>query len=182
MAPEARAGSEADTPGCWQARLGVWPGRRYVPGMVAPRGGEARGAACSAPRRPPACLPRRCAMDPLFAKVAGLDVHLKSIACAARGRQDSGKLLRQVRSVGTMTGDRRARADWLQTLGVTHVALEATGGLWRPAWNVLGGRFPLLLVNPRPLKKVPGRKTDVSDAAGVAQLLQGGRRKGRFVP
>src|SRR5262249_53465097 len=94
---------------------------------------------CSAPRRPPACLPRRGAMDPLFAKVAGLDVHLKAIACAARGRQDSGKLLRQVRSVGTMTGDLRAVADWLQTLGVTHVALEATGVLWRPAWNVLGG-------------------------------------------
>jgi hypothetical protein len=36
--------------------------------------------------------------------------------------------------------------------------------LWKPVWNVLEGRFTLLLVNPRHLKKVPGRKTDVSDA------------------
>jgi hypothetical protein len=70
-------------------------------------------------------------MDTLFARVAGLDVHLQSIQCAIRCRQDSGKLLTQVRSFGTMTRDLRALADWLQTLGVRHVALEATAVLWK---------------------------------------------------
>ena len=121
-------------------------------------------------------------MDTLFAKVAGLDVHRKSILCAVRCRQESGKLLSQVRSFGTMTRDLRALADWLQALGVTHVAMEATGVLWKPVWNVLEGRFTLLLVNPRHLKKVPGRKTDVSDAAWIAQLLQHGLLRGSFVP
>jgi transposase len=86
-------------------------------------------------------------MDTLFARVAGLDVHLKSIQAAVRCRQDSGKLLTEVRSFGTMTGDLRALADYLHGLGVTHVALEATGVLWKPVWNVLEGRFTLLLVN-----------------------------------
>jgi transposase len=121
-------------------------------------------------------------MDTLFAKVAGLDVHRKSIQCAVRCRQESGKLLSQVRSFGTMTRDLRALADWLQALGVTHVAMEATGVLWKPVWNVLEGRFTLLLVNPRHLKKVPGRKTDVSDAAWIGQLLQHGLLRGSFVP
>jgi transposase len=121
-------------------------------------------------------------MDTLFAKVAGLDVHLKTIQCAVRCRQESGKLLAQVRSFGTMTRDLRALADYLQALGVTHVALEATGVLWKPVWNVLEGRFTLLLVNPRHLKKVPGRKTDVSDAEWIAQLLQHGLLRGSFVP
>jgi transposase len=121
-------------------------------------------------------------MDTLFVKVAGLDVHLKSISCAVRCRHDSGKLLTQVRSFGTMTGDLRALADYLQRLGVTHVALEATGVLWKPVWNILEGRFTLLLVNPRHLKKVPGRKTDVSDAEWIAQLLQWGLLRGSFVP
>jgi transposase len=49
-------------------------------------------------------------------------------------------------------------------------------------WNILEGRFTLLLVNPRHLKKVPGRKTDVSDAEWIAQLLQHGLLKGSFVP
>src|SRR5207253_4860357 len=116
------------------------------------------------------------------AKVAGLDVHLKSIQCAVRCRQDSGKLDAQVRSFGTMTRDLRALADYLQQKGVTHVAMEATGVLWKPVWNVLEGRFTLLLVNPRHLKKVPGRKTDQSDAAWIAQLLQHGLLCGSFVP
>jgi len=121
-------------------------------------------------------------MDTLFAKVAGLDVHLKGIQCAVRSRQESGKLISQVRSFGTMTRDLRALADYLQALGVTHVAMEATGVLWKPVWNVLEGRFLLLLVNPRHLKKVPGRKTDVSDAEWIAQLLQYGLLRGSFVP
>jgi transposase len=121
-------------------------------------------------------------MDTLFTKVAGLDVHLKSVQCAVRCRQESGKLFRQVRSFGTMTRDLRALADYLQALGVTHVVMEATGVLWKPVWNVLEGRFTLLLVNPRHLKKVPGRKTDVSDAEWLAQLLQCGLLRGSFVP
>src|SRR5258708_38946081 len=124
----------------------------------------------------------RCAMDTLFMKVAGLDVHLKSIQCAVRCRQASGKLLASVRSFGTMTKDLREMADYLQALGVTHVALEATGVLWKPIWNIFEGRFTLLLVNPRHLKKVPGRKTDQSDAAWLAQLLQCGLLCGSFVP
>jgi len=121
-------------------------------------------------------------MDSLFARVAGLDVHLKSIQVAVRCRQESGKLVRQVRSFGTMTRDLRALADYLQNLGVTHVAMEATGEFWKPVWNVLEGRFTLLLVNPRHLKKVPGRKTDVTDAEWIAQLLECGLLRGSFVP
>jgi transposase len=81
-----------------------------------------------------------------------------------------------------MTRQLRALADYLASQGVTHVALESTGVLWKPVWNVLEGRFTLLLVNPRHLKKVPGRKTDVSDAEWIAQLLQHGLLRGSFVP
>lgn len=121
-------------------------------------------------------------MDTIYSKVAGLDVHHKSIQCAVRCGQDTGKLFREVRSFGTMTRDLRAMADYLASLGVTHVAMEATGVLWKPVWNVLEGRFTLLLVNPHHLKKVPGRKSDVSDAEWIARLLQCGLLRGSFVP
>lgn len=121
-------------------------------------------------------------MDTLFDKVAGLDVHLKVIQAAVRCRQESGKLFKQVEPFGTMTRDLRALAAYLHKLGVTHVAMEATGVLWKPVWNVLEGQFTLLLVNPRHLKKVPGRKTDVIDAEWIAQLLQCGLLRGSFVP
>ncbi len=105
-------------------------------------------------------------MDTLYAKVAGLDVHHKTIQCAVRSLE-SGKCLTKSRAFGTMTCQLRGLADYLSALGVTHVALESTGVLWKPVWNILEGRFKLLLVNPPHLKKVPGRKTEVSDAQWI---------------
>jgi transposase len=121
-------------------------------------------------------------MDTVFAKGAGLDVPHKFITVAVRCRPETGKPFAEVRTSGTMTRDLRAMADCLQALGVTHVALESTGVLWKPAWNILDGRFTLLLVNPRHVKQVPGRKSDVSDAEWIAQLLQCGLLRGSFVP
>jgi transposase len=46
----------------------------------------------------------------------------------------------------------------------------------------LDGWFQLLLVNPRHVKQVPGRKSDVSDAEWIGQLLQCGLLRGSFVP
>ena len=100
-------------------------------------------------------------MDTIYAKVAGLDVHQKFITVAVRCRLETGKPFAEVRTFGTMTRDLRAMADYLEALGVTHVAMESTGVLWKPVWNILEGRFTLLLVNPRHVKQVPGRKTDV---------------------
>ena len=121
-------------------------------------------------------------MDTIFARVAGLDVHQKFITVGVRCRLETGKTFAEVRTYGTMTRDLRAMADYLQALGVTHVALESTGVLWKPVWNILDGRFTLLLVNPRHVKQVPGRKSDVSDAEWIAQLLQCGLLRGSFVP
>jgi transposase len=121
-------------------------------------------------------------METIYSSVTGLDVHLKSVEAAVRCRQQTGKLFCQVRSFGTMTRDLRALAEHLESYGVTHVAMEATGVLWKPVWNILDGRFTLLLVNPHHLKKVPGRKSDVTDAQWIAQLLQCGLLRGSFVP
>jgi transposase len=121
-------------------------------------------------------------MDTIFAKVAGLDVHQKFITVGVRCRLDTGKLFAEVRTFGTMTGDLRALADYLEALGVTHVALESTGVLWKPVWNILEGQFQLMLVNPRHIKQVPGRKSDVKDAEWIAELLQCGLLRGSFVP
>jgi transposase len=121
-------------------------------------------------------------MDTVFARVAGLDVHQKFVTVGVRCRLETGKLFAEVREFGTMTSDLKALADYLEALGVTHVAMESTGVLWKPVWNILDGRFKLLLVNPRHVKQVPGRKSDVSDAEWIAQLLQCGLLQGSFVP
>ena len=110
-------------------------------------------------------------------------MHQKFITVGIRCRLETGKLFAEVRTFGTMTRDLMALADYLEALGVTHVAMESTAVLWKPVWNILESRrFTLLLVNPRHVKQVPGRKSDVSDAEWIAQLLQCGLLQSSFVP
>src|SRR5215470_12063774 len=76
----------------------------------------------------------------------------------------------------------RLLSDWLTAWEVTQVAMESTGVYWIPVWNVLEGRFKLTLENAQHLKKVPGRKDDISDAEWIAQCMQCGLLGGSFVP
>ena len=107
-------------------------------------------------------------MDIIYQNVAGLDLHKETTVAAVRSIGAAGKAESELRVFGTMTRDLLS-PDWLAAHGVTHVAMEATGVLWKPVWNILDGRFELLLVNPRELKQVPGRKSDIKDAQWIAQ-------------
>jgi transposase len=61
--------------------------------------------------------------------------------------------------------------------------MEATGDYWKPFYYLLeDAPFEVLLVNARHVKNLPGRKTDVSDAAWLAQLGAHGLVRGSFVP
>jgi transposase len=119
-------------------------------------------------------------------RCAGLDVHTKTVVAAVR-TPGSGRRKRDtvVRTFSTFDGDLVALREWLVGLGVTQVAMEATGVYWKPVWQVLddGEWFEeVLLVNPAHVKNVPGRKTDVNDATWIAQLLECGLLRGSFVP
>jgi transposase len=121
-------------------------------------------------------------MEIIFGNVAGLDVHKKTIVACIRKIQPGGGIVELVETFKSMTGDLLQLSDWLTAHAVTHVAMEATGVLWKPVWNILEGQFTLLLVNPRELKQVPGRKSDVRDCQWIAQLLQCGLLRSSFVP
>src|SRR5438128_9362022 len=75
-----------------------------------------------------------------------------------------------------------ALRDWLKAQRVTQVAMEATGVYWKPVWAIPEAEFDCLLVNARHVRQVPGRKTDVSDAAWLCQLLEAGLLQRSFVP
>src|SRR5215468_11399180 len=120
-------------------------------------------------------------MQVLYPRCCGLDVHKATIAACvllADGHTKQKHLLR----CKTMTHDLLAFAEWLAGFGVAHVAMESTGVYWKPLWNVLEGRFELLLINAQHFKAVPGRKTDMKDCEWLADLLQHGLIRGSFVP
>lgn len=116
-------------------------------------------------------------MEVVYPNCCGLDVHKQSVtACLRRGRQT------EVRTFRTMTRDLLALSDWLAEAGCTHVAMESTGVYWKPIYNLLDGRFQLILVNAQHLRAVPGRKTDVKDSEWIASLLAHGLLQPSFVP
>jgi transposase len=87
-----------------------------------------------------------------------------------------------VGTFGTTTTGLLQLADWLTEHGVTHVAMESAGVLWKPVFNILEGSFAVMLGNARHIKAVPGRKTDVKGGDGLAQLWEHGLLRASFIP
>ncbi len=78
-----------------------------------------------------------------------------------------------VRRFGSYTTELYRLADWLKDCGITTVAMESTSNYWVPLFQILEARgFEVLLVNARHVKNVPGRKTDLTDAAWLVHLLE----------
>lgn len=121
-------------------------------------------------------------MQVVHARCAGLDVHKKTVVACVRLLAPDGTLTTEVRTFSTMTAGLLALVDWLLSLGVTHVAMESTGEFWKPVYNLLEDSLTVLVVNAQHIKHVPGRKTDVKDAAWIAELLAHGLLRASFIP
>ncbi len=117
-------------------------------------------------------------MDVVVERASGLDVHKATVVATVL--TPAG---RETRTFGTMTGDLERLAAWLESQGVTHVAMESTGSYWKPVYNVLEHyEFELLVANAQHIKAVPGRKTDVKDAEWICDLLRHGLLRSSFIP
>jgi transposase len=121
-------------------------------------------------------------MEQIYERCCALDVHKASVSACVRVPDREGKRSELRARFSTVTGELLALRDWLQGLGVTHVAMEATGVYWKPVWYVLEDDFELILCHAAHVKNVPGRKTDSSDAQWLCQLLEHGLLRGSFVP
>jgi transposase len=119
-------------------------------------------------------------MEILYPRCAGLDVHKDMVM--ARARCVSEPRVEETRSFATTTAALMELQEWLTSHGVTHVAMEATGVYWKPVWHLLEEHFELVLANAQHIRNVPGRKTDVNDAAWIADLLAHGLIRSSFVP
>ncbi len=121
-------------------------------------------------------------MEVMVERPAALDVHKAQVTACVRVPGKGGAREQEVVQFQTTVRGLLTLRDWLKAQRVTQVAMEATGVFWKPVWAVLEDDFELLLVNARHVKQVPGRKTDVSDAAWLCQLLEAGLLRASFVP
>jgi transposase len=122
------------------------------------------------------------AMDVIVERPAALDVHKAQVTACVRVPAPDGGREPHLAEFSTTVRGLLALRDWLAAHGVSQVVMEATGVYWKPVWHILEDDFELMLVNARHVKQVPGRKTDLSDAAWLCQLAEAGLLKANFVP
>ena len=112
-------------------------------------------------------------MEVVHSRCAGMDVSKRDakvcVRIAGAGRQ---KTVETVRTWGATTNQVLALRDHLIAERVSLVVMEATSDYWKPFYYLLEDipGVEVMLVNARHAKNMPGRKTDVTDAAWLAQL------------
>jgi transposase len=121
-------------------------------------------------------------VETIVERAAGLDVHKAQVTACVRVPGGGRARAQEVAEFQTTVRGLLALRDWLKAHRVRQVAMEATGVYWKPVWAILEDEFDCLLVNARHVKQVPGRKTDVSDAVWLCQLLEAGLVQRSFVP
>lgn len=110
--------------------------------------------------------------------VCGLDVHKDSVfACLLNENGDKIEC-----KFGVLTPELEELHQLLLTHEVREVTMESTSIYWHPIWRVLDDIEDLKLVNPYFIKQLPGRKSDVRDAAWIAECTMKDLIRGSFVP
>lgn len=122
-------------------------------------------------------------MDLIHERAAGLDISKSDakVAIRAPGKR-AGTFPIKVTTWGSTTNQILALRDMLVAAKVTTVVMEATSDYWKPFYYLFEDVLPVMLVNAKAARNIPGRKTDVSDASWLAQLGAHGLLRPCFVP
>jgi transposase len=113
----------------------------------------------------------------------GIDVHLNLlVVCVIQGDTQGNAHVEQ-RQFKAFKCDRRAMAEWIASFHPDEVVMESTGVYWKSPYAALEAvGIRARVVNAFHVSKVPGRKTDISDAQWLAMLARAGLLNASFIP
>jgi transposase len=122
-------------------------------------------------------------IQPIFRCAVGIDIHLALLCVCIIIAEPGVEPVVHRREFGGFQRDRRAMADWIASFQPDIVVMESTGIYWKSPYAALEKvGIHAQVVNARQVKKVPGRKTDTSDAEWLAMLARAGLLRGSFIP
>lgn len=122
-------------------------------------------------------------MDVIHERAAGIDISKGDAkVCVRVPGKRAGVFEHKTTTWGSTAAEILALCEFLVAERVTTVVIEATGDYWKPFYYLFEDALAVTLVNPRDVKNLPGRKTDVSDASWLAQLAAHGLVRASFVP
>jgi len=121
-------------------------------------------------------------VEVLVERCAGLDVGKADLKACVRVPGPRGGRRQQVKTFATATGALLQLRQWLIGQDVAVAGVEAAGDYWKPVYYLLEDVVQVQLLNAAHMHNVPGRKTDVSDSAWIARLVEHGLVRSSFVP
>src|SRR6187200_133062 len=122
-------------------------------------------------------------MEVIHPRCAGIDCSKKDAKVCIRIQGQGPRVKTSTVSTwGATTGQILTLREQLVAANVTCVVIESTSDYWKPFYYLLDDDLDVILVNAASVRNLPGRKTDVSDAAWLADLGAHGLVKASFVP
>jgi transposase len=118
-------------------------------------------------------------MSRIHPHAASVDLGAIEIVACVSGNENT----QIVKAFGNYTVDLQALAQWMKSYQIKTVAMESTGVYWIPLFEELERQgFECLLISSRSLRRVAGRKSDISDAQWIQTLHTYGLLEGSFRP
>ncbi|MBB2997468.1 transposase [Paeniglutamicibacter cryotolerans] len=123
-------------------------------------------------------------MDIVHKRAAGIDISKRDAKVAVRKPGSrKGTYRTQVKTFGATTAQIRELISHLKTEGVTVIVMEATSDYWKPFYFLMEEEhLPVMLVNAKQARNIPGRKSDVNDATWLADLAAHNLLAASFIP
>lgn len=122
-------------------------------------------------------------MDVVHDRAVGIDISKRDAkVCVRVPGKRRGTFTSTVTTWGATTAQILKLREFLEQQQITVVVLESTSDYWKPFYYVMEDSLPLMLVNAKNARNIPGRKTDVSDCQWLAQLGAYGLLRASFVP
>lgn len=122
-------------------------------------------------------------MDVVHERAVGIDISKRDAkVCLRIPGKRKGTCESTVTTWGATTGQVLALRDYLLAQDVSTIVMEATSDYWKQFYFLFEDSLPVMLVNAKSARNIPGRKTDVSDATWLAQLAAFGLLRASFVP
>jgi hypothetical protein len=100
------------------------------------------------------------------ARACGRHRHLQT-GCKGLRREPGkrkGQFTSTVTTWGSTTNEILRLCQFIVSTQATVVVMEATSDYWKPFYYLMEESLPVMLVNAKHARNIPGKKTDVSDA------------------
>lgn len=112
----------------------------------------------------------------------GIDVHKKFVVATVGITNKSGVTNYQTKRFLTFTENLNQLLEWLKSHSCINVCMESTGKYWIPVFNILENYCDVIVANPKYVRAIRGKKTDVKDSIWLCDLHKHGLVYGSFIP